>query len=46
VELHSILESIPQIAFTTNAEGKIEFVNEQWLNYAPSKQEFPAYASR
>ncbi len=40
-ELHSILESIPQIAFTTNAEGKIEFVNEQWLNYSPSKQEFP-----
>ena len=40
-ELHSILESIPQIAFTTNADGKIEFVNEQWLNYAPSKLEFP-----
>ena len=40
-ELRSILESIPQIAFTTNADGKIEFVNEQWLNYAPSKQEFP-----
>jgi signal transduction histidine kinase len=40
-ELHSILESIPQIAFTTSADGKIEFVNEQWLLYAPSKQEFP-----
>src|ERR1700743_2286982 len=40
-ELHSILESIPQIAFTTRADGKIEFVNEQWLQYAPSKQEFP-----
>jgi len=40
-ELHSILESIPQIAFTTSADGKIEFVNEQWLNYAPSKQSFP-----
>jgi len=40
-ELHSILESIPQIAFTTGADGKIEFVNEQWLRYAPSKQEFP-----
>jgi signal transduction histidine kinase len=40
-ELHTILESIPQIAFTTNAEGGIEFVNEQWLSYAPSKQEFP-----
>src|ERR1700748_2370997 len=40
-ELHSILESIPQIAFTTRADGKIEFVNEQWLKYAPSKQSFP-----
>ncbi len=28
-ELHSILESIPQIAFTTRADGGIEFVNEQ-----------------
>jgi signal transduction histidine kinase len=40
-ELHSILESIPQIAFTTRADGKIEFVNEKWLRYAPSKNEFP-----
>jgi len=40
-ELHSILESIPQIAFTTSADGVIEFVNEQWLDYSPSKQEFP-----
>jgi len=40
-ELHSILESIPQIAFTTRADGKIEFVNQQWLKYAPSKQSFP-----
>ncbi|HWB94260.1 MAG TPA: ATP-binding protein [Puia sp.] len=40
-ELHSILESIPQIAFTTRADGAIEFVNEQWLDYAPSKHEFP-----
>jgi len=40
-ELHSILESIPQIAFTTRADGRIEFVNEQWLNYAPSKDAFP-----
>src|ERR1700744_4219022 len=40
-ELHSILESIPPIAFTTRADGKIEFVNEQWLAYSPSKHEFP-----
>src|ERR1700742_1080427 len=40
-ELHSILESIPQIAFTTDAHGRIEFVNEHWLQYSASKQEFP-----
>jgi len=40
-ELHSTLESIPQIAFTTGADGHIEFVNEHWLRYAPSKREFP-----
>jgi signal transduction histidine kinase/DNA-binding response OmpR family regulator len=40
-ELHSILESIPQIAFTTAADGTIEFVNEKWLSYAPSKHAFP-----
>jgi len=40
-ELHSTLESIPQIAFTTRADGRIEFVNQQWLKYAPSRQEFP-----
>src|SRR5580692_11164029 len=39
--LHSILESIPQIAFTTGADGRIEFVNEHWLRYSASKQEFP-----
>jgi len=40
-ELHSILESIPQIAFTTGPDGDIEFVNEKWLRYASSRQEFP-----
>lgn len=33
-ELKSILESIPQIAFTTRADGEIEYHNSQWLNYA------------
>lgn len=41
VELHSILESIPQIAFTTSADGSIEYVNEQWLEYSSSKHQFP-----
>ena len=40
-ELNNILESIPQIAFTTGSDGRIEFVNQQWLKFSPSKQEFP-----
>lgn len=41
-ELQSVLESIPQIAFTANKEGAIEFVNEQWYRYSSSKSVFPA----
>lgn len=40
-ELHSILETIPQIAFTANADGAIEYVNEQWFAYASDKNQFP-----
>lgn len=40
-ELRSILESIPQIAFTAQANGVIEFVNEHWYGYAASKDKFP-----
>jgi signal transduction histidine kinase/FixJ family two-component response regulator len=40
-ELRSILESIPQIAFTTNAKGEIEFVNEHWFEYTSGKDLFP-----
>lgn len=40
-ELHSTLESIPQLAFTANAAGAIEFVNHQWLDYAQSEHDFP-----
>ncbi|HEY2722677.1 MAG TPA: ATP-binding protein, partial [Chitinophagaceae bacterium] len=32
-ELKSILESIPQIAFTTAKNGELEYHNSQWLNY-------------
>lgn len=41
-ELHSILESIPQIAFTAKTDGEIEYVNEHWFAYATNKNEFPA----
>ena len=40
-ELHHILESIPQIAFTATADGSIDYVNEHWYAYAPEKNRFP-----
>jgi len=40
-ELQSILESIPQIAFTAKADGKIEFANKYWYDYSDSKDKFP-----
>jgi signal transduction histidine kinase/CheY-like chemotaxis protein len=40
-ELHSILESIPQIAFTAKPGGELEFVNSHWFSYADSSREFP-----
>lgn len=36
-ELRLILESIPQIAFTTRANGEVEYHNSKWLNYADAK---------
>lgn len=40
-ELQSILETIPQIAFTAKPDGAIEFVNAHWYEYATSATEFP-----
>jgi signal transduction histidine kinase len=40
-ELKSILESIPQVAFTTTSEGSIEFVNQYWYRYSDSREDFP-----
>ena len=40
-ELQSILETIPQIAFTAKPDGTIEFVNAHWYDYAASATEFP-----
>lgn len=34
--LHSTLESLPQLAFTANGKGEVEFVNSKWLSYASS----------
>jgi signal transduction histidine kinase/ActR/RegA family two-component response regulator len=40
-ELHSIIEAIPQIAFTAKPDGTIEFVNEHWFRYSANIKEFP-----
>ncbi|MCG2617178.1 ATP-binding protein [Terrimonas sp. NA20] len=40
-ELRSILESIPQIAFTIRTDGTLEFTNHRWLEYSTSPGHFP-----
>jgi signal transduction histidine kinase/DNA-binding response OmpR family regulator len=40
-ELHSTLQSIPQIAFTARPDGTLEFVNQYWYRYSDSKKIFP-----
>jgi signal transduction histidine kinase/DNA-binding response OmpR family regulator len=40
-ELKFILESIPQLAFTTRPDGQIEYTNSQWLKYVNSQERFP-----
>lgn len=42
-ELRSILESMPQVAFTTTPNGNIEFVNEHWYLYSASVNSYPAF---
>jgi signal transduction histidine kinase/DNA-binding response OmpR family regulator len=41
-ELKAVMESLPQIAFTVNKEGRIEYVNEKWYEYSEQKDAFPA----
>lgn len=38
---HLMLEALPQIAFTLNEDGKVDFVNARWYEYAASDKEFP-----
>jgi signal transduction histidine kinase/FixJ family two-component response regulator len=40
-ELESILESIPQVAFTTDFDGNVEFVNQNWYQFSLERDEFP-----
>jgi len=46
LELQSVLESIPQIAFMANAAGNIEYANEKWYVYSDHKNTFPTVYNR
>lgn len=39
--LQIMLASLPQMAFTIDPDGKIEYVNEHWFHYATSSSTFP-----
>lgn len=39
--LRLILEALPQIAFTVNSAGKIDFVNRNWFLFAETADDFP-----
>lgn len=41
-ELHSVMESMPLIAFTVNKNGQIDYVNEQWYEFSALPDVFPA----
>ncbi|PZU02463.1 MAG: hybrid sensor histidine kinase/response regulator, partial [Chryseobacterium sp.] len=38
---HLMLESLPQIAFTLNEDGIVDFVNGKWYQYSENEQNFP-----
>lgn len=38
---HLMLEGLPQIAFTLNEEGVVDFVNGRWYQYSASDKDFP-----
>jgi signal transduction histidine kinase/DNA-binding response OmpR family regulator len=40
-ELHSVMESLPLIAFAINAQGETEYVNEHWYRYSKTMDHFP-----
>lgn len=42
-ELRSVMESMPQIAFSMKPDGNIEYVNEQWYHFARDTHDFPEF---
>ena len=45
-ELHGVLESMPQIAFTANRAGFIEYANDEWYRYSDNKNKFPEVCNK
>lgn len=45
-QLHSTLESLPQIAFTAKPDGSIDFVNRHWYYFSGDKKSFPVTRSQ
>lgn len=41
-QLHTTLESLPQISFTANQQGAVTYVNRQWFGYGKTMNDFPA----
>lgn len=40
-QLQFVLESFPQMAFVLSKEGKLEYANQKWIEYAEDQQTFP-----
>lgn len=40
-QLHSTLEALPLIAFTSDSHGNIDFVNGRWFDFSESQKKFP-----
>ncbi|MBK0384489.1 response regulator [Pedobacter sp. SD-b] len=40
-QLHYTLEALPLVAFTTDEKGKIDFVNQNWMQFSNSEDIFP-----
>lgn len=44
-EMHSVMESMPQMAFTVNNAGRIEYVNKNWIDFLGPEMQFPVFHS-
>ncbi|MGZ4038797.1 MAG: response regulator, partial [Bacteroidia bacterium] len=40
-EMQSVMESMPQIAFTISRSGGVEYINKKWIDYIGNTRELP-----